>query len=54
MEQKEILNALHYCYSDNCEKCAYNRPGTPCVENLIRDAANEISELQAELSMLRK
>lgn len=59
MDQKDILNALHHCFNGECFGCPYD--GTiekdsiiGCSYILKRDAANEISRLQAELIELKE
>lgn len=56
MDQKDILNALHICFTKasrfDCQKCRYYWRG--CATDMMRDAANEISRLQAGLLELKE
>lgn len=56
MERTKLLEALRYCGERSneigCTECTVGFGGD-CIEKLMRDAANEIKELQAENDALR-
>lgn len=53
MKQKDILNGLFACSQEyeDCKGCPYRHSG--CVTELVKDSANEINRLQAELLLLQ-
>ena len=47
---EDLITALRICGTDMvCEKCGYNGNGLICLDHMMRDAADAIERLTAEI-----